>query len=138
MDITSLNPNVDVSRIAPEDLAGNTQLTKQQKIAEACRQFEAVLLRQILQESQKPVIKSKFNDNSTSAAIYRDQLTSQMADCISKAGTFGFASIFERQLMRPADAQAEAAPTTTAEPTKISQTTPAAGTTAAKIFPNKS
>ena len=103
MDITPIQRKVDASEIAPEMLAGNSQLTKQQKIAEASRQFEAMLLRQILENSQKTVIKSKYGDNSTSSAIYRDQITSQMADSISKAGTFGFAKSFSQQLNRPAD-----------------------------------
>ena len=103
MDIAPLQRKVDATEITPERLAGSTQLTKQQKIAEASRQFEAVLLRQILEGGQKTVIKSKYGDNSASAAIYRDQVTTQLADSISKAGTFGFAQTFEQQLNRPAE-----------------------------------
>lgn len=104
MEIAPTQRKLDASEIAPEMLAGNSQLTKQEKIAEAGRQFEALLLRQILENSQKTVIKSKYGDNSTSSAIYRDQINSQMADSISKAGTFGFAKTFSQQLNRPADA----------------------------------
>ena len=107
MDIAPIQRKVDAADIAPEMLAGNSQLTKQQKIAEAGRQFEALLLRQILENSQKTVIKSKYGDNSTSSAIYRDQITSQMADSISKAGTFGFAKTFSQQLNRPSDTGAK-------------------------------
>ena len=103
MDIAPIQRKVDASEIAPEQLAGNSQLTKQEKITEASRQFEAMLLRQILENSQKTVIKSKYGDNSTSSAIYRDQITSQLADSISKAGTFGFAKTFTQQLNRPAE-----------------------------------
>ena len=103
MDIAPIQRKVDASEIAPEQLAGNSQLTKQEKISEASRQFEAVLLRQILENSQKTVIKSKYGNNNTSSAIYRDQVTSQMADSISKAGTFGFAKTFEQQLNRPTE-----------------------------------
>ena len=103
MEIAPLQNKIAASEIAPEKLAGNSQLNQQEKIAEASRQFEAVLLRQILENSQKTVIKSKYGDNSTSSAIYRDQVTSQLADSISKAGTFGFAKTFEHQLNRPTD-----------------------------------
>ena len=103
MDIAPIQRKVDATEIAPERLAGNSQLTKQEKIAEASRQFEAVLLRQILENGQKTVIKSKYGDNSASAAIYRDQVTTRLADSISKAGTFGFAKTFEQQLNRPAE-----------------------------------
>jgi Rod binding domain-containing protein len=55
------------------------------------RQFEAILLRQILQSTQKTVIPSKFSDNSTAASIYHDLVTHQLADSISKSGTVGLA-----------------------------------------------
>jgi Rod binding domain-containing protein len=88
--------------VAPESLAGNKSLSEHQKIAEASRQFEAMLLRQILSETQKPVIQSEFSDNSTAAGIYQDLATNQMADGMSKSGAFGFAQVFERQLDHPA------------------------------------
>ena len=117
MEISALNPKVVASDIAPEQLARNTSLTKEEKIAEASRQFEAVLLRQILENSQKTVIHSKYTENSLSSSIYREQITSQLADSISKSGSFGLAKVFEQQLtQRPdrkpeAESQKEAAPT---------------------------
>lgn len=104
MNISAIQPQprIDASAIAPESLAGNEALTPQQKIAEASRQFEAILLRQILSETQKPVIQSEFTDNSTAAGIYQDFITNTLADNISKSGTFGMAKIFEKQLSPPA------------------------------------
>ena len=120
MDIAPIQRKVDAAEIAPDRLAGNTQLTKGEKIAEASRQFEAVLLRQILESSQKTVIKSKYGDDSASASIYRDQITSQLATSISHAGTFGLAKTFEQQLNRPAETNAVPAahsqPLTTTHP----------------------
>ena len=84
--------------IDPETLAGNAKLSKQQKIAEASRQFEAMFLRQILSESQKPVFNSEFTDNSTAAGIYQDFIVNQLSDSLSKSGKLGFAKIFEQQL----------------------------------------
>jgi Rod binding domain-containing protein len=102
MNIAALPSNpVSAADIAPESLAGNKSLSEHQKIAEASRQFEAMLLRQILSESQKPVIKSEFTDNSTAAGIYQDFVTTQMADGLSKSGTLGFAQVFDRQLDHP-------------------------------------
>ncbi len=125
MDIAPIQRKVDATGISPERLAGNTQLTKQQKIAEASRQFEAVLLRQILENGQKTVIKSKYGDNSASAAIYRDQVTTQLADSVSKAGTFGFAKTFEQQLNRPAETNA--APPAPLNPLAVSPHKPGPG-----------
>lgn len=93
---------MDASNIAVEDLAGNQHLNQQQKVAEASRQFEAIMLKQILSESQKPVITSEFTDNSTAAGIYQDYITNTLADNMSKSGTLGLAKVFEQQLSHPA------------------------------------
>jgi len=103
MNVAALQRKVVASDIAPDQLAGNASLSKQEKVAEASRQFEAVLLRQILENTQKTVFKSKYTENSTASAIYRDQITSQLADSISKSGAFGFAKTFEKQLNRPGE-----------------------------------
>jgi peptidoglycan hydrolase FlgJ len=101
MDVAPLQRHIAAADVAPERLAGNSHLSEQEKIAEASRQFEAVLLRQILESTQKTVIPSKFADNSTTASIYRDMITRQLADSISESGTFGLAKTFEQQLNRP-------------------------------------
>ena len=98
--IPSSSP-AEAANIPVEDLAGSKQLTERQKIAEASRQFEAIMLRQILSESQKPVITSEFTDNSTAAGIYQDYITNTLADSISKSGNLGLAKIFEQQLSHP-------------------------------------
>ncbi|HEX4266131.1 MAG TPA: rod-binding protein [Verrucomicrobiae bacterium] len=101
MNIPALKPHVVASDISPERLAKNPQLTEHEKIAEASRQFESILLKQILDGAQKTVIKSKFSDDSTASGIYHDMITQQLADSISKSGTFGLAKTFEQQLNRP-------------------------------------
>lgn len=98
MNVAPILSASDAAKIPPEELAGNKALTEKQKIAEASRQFEAIMLRQILSESQKPVITSEFTDNSTAAGIYQDFITNTLADSISKSGTLGFAKVFEKQL----------------------------------------
>ena len=101
MNIHSIKPHVVASDIAPDRLANNPQLTEREKIGEASRQFEAILLKQVLDASQKTVIKSKFSDESTSSSIYHDMVTTQLADSISKSGSFGLAQTFEQQLNHP-------------------------------------
>jgi peptidoglycan hydrolase FlgJ len=105
MQVTATQPKIDASHIQLESLAANKALTQDQKIAEASRQFEAVLLRQFLSESQKPVITSEFTDNSTASGIYQDFITNQMADSLSRGGGIGFAKSFERQLTPHAASQ---------------------------------
>jgi peptidoglycan hydrolase FlgJ len=101
MNIPALQPKIDASTIAPERLANNPKLTEKQKIAEASRQFEAILLKQILENSQKTVIKSKLTQDSTASGIYHDMVTTRLADSISKSGTFGLSQTFEHQLDHP-------------------------------------
>ncbi len=104
MNVTSIqskSSKSDAAEVPLTSLAGNKSLTENQKIAEASQQFEAIMLRQILSESQKPVIQSEFTDNSTSAGIYQDFVTNQMAESMAKSGAVGFARVFERQLDRP-------------------------------------
>jgi len=128
MDIHSLHPSVKASDIAPERLANNSALSEQEKIGEASRQFEAILLRQILSMTQKPVITSKFTDNSTASEIYRDLVTNQLADSISKSGSFGLAQTFDHQLTRPGQqAQGSALPSPLGSPGKPVASTGHAG-----------
>jgi flagellar basal body rod protein FlgG len=51
----AMNANARWQEVIAENLAGNTALTEQQKIAEVSRLFEAILLRQILDSTQKPM-----------------------------------------------------------------------------------
>lgn len=101
MNVAPVQSHIDASELAPESLAGNPNLTERQKIAEASRRFETILVQQILSETQKTVIKSEFSDNSTAAGIYQDLITNTLANDISKSGKFGLAAIFERQLSPP-------------------------------------
>ena len=84
-----------------ESLAHNQALTEEQKVEEASRQFEAVILRQILAQGRKAVIHSKYNDESTTSGIYQDMVTSQLADAISRSGSFGLARSLQTQLTHP-------------------------------------
>ena len=110
MLVSPFQKNVKAADIDPERLAGNSALTNQEKITEASRQFEAILLRQILAATQKTVIPSKFADNSTAASIYRDMITNQLADSISKSGAFGLAKTFEQQFTPNLGAPASSRP----------------------------
>ncbi len=100
METSPLQPRVVASNVPLNRLAQNESLTEQQKTGEVCRQFEAMLLRQILQESQKTVIPSSLTKDSAAKGIYQDMVTTQMADGISRAGSFGLANCLRSQLAR--------------------------------------
>jgi len=100
METSPLQPRVIAANVPLGRLAQNESLTEEQKTGEVCRQFEAMLLRQILQESQKTVIPSNLTKDSAAKGIYQDMVTTQMADGISRAGSFGLANCLRSQLAR--------------------------------------
>jgi Rod binding domain-containing protein len=83
-----------------EQLAKSPKLSEEQKIGELSRQFEAVLLRQVLQHAQKTVIKSSLTEESATSGIYQDMVTNQLAESISKSGSFGLARSLQAELTR--------------------------------------
>ena len=83
-----------------ERLAGNARLSEQEKVAEAGRQFEAILVRQILSEATKPVFKSAFTPDSAQAGIYQDMVVNQLADNVTHSAGLGLARSLDRELSR--------------------------------------
>jgi Rod binding domain-containing protein len=116
MEIPALTRSLNAADFPLEKLATSTQLGDAEKIAEISRQFESVLLRQILSEAQKPLFKSALlQSDSCTNSIYQDIIVEQLADRISRGGTFGFAKVLEHQLSaqyihgeHPAEAVTEA------------------------------
>jgi flagellar protein FlgJ len=125
MTIPSLQRKLEAADVPPERLAGHSQLTQEQKVAEAARQFEAVLLRQILESTQKTVSPSSLSNDSTASTIYRDMVTNQLADSISRSGALGLAKTLEADFMKQLEAskpdKAEHATGAQAEPQETVQ-----------------
>ncbi len=135
MQIDPLQRPLKPADLPLERLAANANLTEQDKVTEVSRQFEALLLRQILQEAQQPVFQSSLTSNSTATGIYRDLVTEQLANSISKSGSFGLAKTLDSQLnrqLRPRPANAEGRPSPAASPATTSR-----GPTAAPAPPRR-
>jgi len=100
MEILPLrSSSVQAADLPLERLSSNTTLSDKEKIKEVSRQFESVLLHQILAQAQKPVANgSALPGSGASASIYQDMITQQLADRISRGGSFGFAKVLEKQL----------------------------------------
>ena len=98
MNISSPHRSIDATAIPPERLAGAACLSEKEKLGAACQQFEAVLLRQVLEQSMKPLFASALVRDSAVSGIYRDWMTSSIADEISHSRTLGLATVFEKQL----------------------------------------
>ena len=111
MELTAIQaPRVEAGTLPLESLANNSHVAEADKIAEVSRAFEAVLLRQILAESQKPVMQTAYTGNSAADGIYRDLIVTQLADDISKSGTVGLAKSLARELQFQTQARSHAAP----------------------------
>jgi Rod binding domain-containing protein len=100
MNIPSLNPSVKAADLSLEKLATSTTVKDSEKVQELSRQFEAVLLRQILTEAQKESFGPHKSDSSSSKSIYQDMITNQLADGISRSGAFGLGTSLAPQLSR--------------------------------------
>ncbi len=101
MNIAKTNVNASTAgrnAIPLEQIAGNKTLSKSEKLGEVSRQFESMLLRQILSSARKTVIKSNVVEDSLSSGIYQDMVTDQLADSISRSGGFGLARGLMTQL----------------------------------------
>jgi Rod binding domain-containing protein len=104
MPISSINAQVAKAippQIDPEKIASSKILTEQEKVGEMTRQFEAVLLRQVLNQAYKPAFKSTMMpDGGVTGSIYQDMMVNELADKISSARTLGMAQELERQFTR--------------------------------------
>jgi flagellar protein FlgJ len=100
MDIPPLQPRATAANVPLEKLASNPNVSDAAKVAEASRQFEAVFLRQILQEARKSMVNSSANPETATKGIYDDLVNNQLADSISRSGEFGLAKSLQTQLAR--------------------------------------
>lgn len=100
MELSPLQTRIDPASLPPERLADHPQLSEQAKVAELSRQFEAVLLRQILGSAQKTMFPSSANPQSFGGEVYRDMIVQNLADGISQSGDFGLATSLQTQLGR--------------------------------------
>jgi len=97
MNVFGTQPRIEASQLPLESLAGNANISDSDKVAEVSRQFEAVLLRQILQDIRKPILAPAQGD-ATANGIYADMIDNQMAESISRSGGFGLAKSLAGQL----------------------------------------
>jgi Rod binding domain-containing protein len=97
MNILGANSRVEASQLPLESLAHNKNISDADKVTEVARQFEAVLLRQIMQDIRKPVLAPAEGD-ATASGVYNDMINNQMAESISRAGGFGLAKSLAAQL----------------------------------------
>lgn len=94
------HPSPAAADVPLEKFAKNPHVSDAQKVAEASRQFEALLLRQMLAEARKPMFESQLTPKVPGRDFYEDMVNDRLADAMSRNGSFGLARSLERQLSR--------------------------------------
>lgn len=97
MDVSPIK-SVKASELTLEQLSMSSTIDDAGKTKELSRQFEAILVRQILQNAYKTVIPSKFTSESSVTGIYQDMITFQTAESVTKSNSLGVAQSLENQL----------------------------------------
>ena len=77
--------------INPQEKDGN-------KLKEACRQFEAIFIRQMLKEMRKTIPKGGLLPESNERAFFTSMFDEKIAEEISQQGRMGLADLLFRQL----------------------------------------
>ncbi len=99
MNLTIQNTTPTLAAVTdPALVQKGTGASERAERAEACRQFEALLLRQILGQARRPVLNPKSESGGTAGSIYRDMITERLSDSMSQGGGIGLARSLEQQL----------------------------------------
>ena len=96
----SINSRASGPQLPPERLAKAEGISHDQKLDELARQFEAVLLRKIITESQKPLLGPGMMSTSGPNGVYQDLMVSRLADDLAHTNSFGLAESLKAQLTR--------------------------------------
>lgn len=99
MNITTLTtPPVRATELPLEKLEQNPAVTDADKALAVGQQFEAVMLRQILNDATKNLFSSSAEGASSTNSIYQDMVTNNLAESMSRAGGLGLATVLAKQL----------------------------------------
>ena len=94
-------PNVTLSSVDPtalKDMVHSKHLSEAQKIEEATRQFEAVMLGMILKESMQSQSEGYLNPSGANKNIYGTLVTEMLADSLSQTNQFGLSTSLQAQI----------------------------------------
>jgi Rod binding domain-containing protein len=100
MNIGASNSAVRPADLSLEQVSTSSVFTEQQKVAELARQFEGVMIRQMLREARQPMTDPAIGGGSSETRAYTDMVTDRMADAITSGGGIGVASSLQAQLLR--------------------------------------
>jgi flagellar protein FlgJ len=67
------------------------------KLKDACRDFEAIFIKQMLDSMRKTVQKTGLNDGGMAEDIFEDFLYDEYSKVMAKTGSFGISELLYRQ-----------------------------------------
>ncbi|MHB9143853.1 MAG: rod-binding protein [Symbiobacteriia bacterium] len=105
--------SVGPSAIGGPKPPGPTAVTSQNKLLQACRDFESLFLQQIMQEARQGVAAMSSEPRSFDRQVYEGWQDEQFAHSISGGGGIGLAATLYRQLsatLTPAPAAVDPKP----------------------------
>jgi flagellar protein FlgJ len=106
MDIARMDV-AQAARTQYENLSVRTpnieNITDEQKLREACRDFESIFVKQLLDGMRKTIQKSDLLNGGLTEEIYEDMLYTEYAKDISRNSSLGLAELLYNQL-KPRDA----------------------------------
>lgn len=97
----------DISLVQADSVKAARQQSHQAKtsapeeLKAATEQFEAILIRQYLNEAMKPLLEGPLMGNGTGAHMYQHMIVDTLANELSQTSTFGVASLLNMQLTSP-------------------------------------
>ncbi|MGB0372980.1 MAG: hypothetical protein ACPGN3_16745 [Opitutales bacterium] len=102
----AINP-VGLNAAEYQKLTFNASMSEEQKVAEAAKQFEGVMLRQYLKDALKPMVETELTKNSASSDIYRSYLIDIMAGSMAESGALGVSSTLQAGIQASKPEQSE-------------------------------
>lgn len=116
MNISALpSANVRAAELPLDKLENNPAVTEADKALAVGQQFEAVILRQILNDATKNLFSSSADGGSSTNSIYQDMVTNNLADSMSRGGGLGLATVLAKQLQH----ESKTAPASTPDAAKV-------------------
>jgi len=76
----------------------NKQSGRNRELKCACRQLEALFIKQMLSSMRKTVPKSSLTNGGLGREVFEDMLDEKLADSFSESGAFGIADMLYEQL----------------------------------------
>lgn len=104
------DPRVDL-RVAPQD---RHLKPDQQKVMAAAREFEAVMIHQLL-KTMRSTVQSSGLESGAAMGTYRDMMDDELSKVMARGSGLGFADAIARQLL---NIQPSKAPDPTGKPSE--------------------